>query len=55
MAEHDESHSPFPMHPARDHRTAERVMKAVLLVAAIAGVVLLLPMALAISAYMMAG
>lgn len=34
-----------PMRPARDHRAMEKVMKAVLIVAAIAGALLLLYMA----------
>ncbi|CAM5468110.1 hypothetical protein [Streptomyces avidinii] len=43
-----------PVRPARDHRALEKVMKAVLIVAAVAGALLLLYMALFIGIFVMA-
>ncbi|MGW1374436.1 hypothetical protein ACWD6P_09170 [Streptomyces sp. NPDC002446] len=44
MTEH-QGEPQAPMRPARDHRAAENAMKAVLIVAAAAGAILLLSMA----------
>ncbi|UUU44360.1 hypothetical protein [Streptomyces sp. NBC_00162] len=43
-----------PVRPARDHRALEKVMKAVLIVAAVAGALLLLYMAFFIGIFAMA-
>ncbi|MGY5128556.1 hypothetical protein [Streptomyces nigrescens] len=54
MSEHE--HSPgVPARPADAHRTAGTVMKAVLIVAAVAAAILLLYMAFFIGVFVMAG
>ncbi|MFG2142158.1 hypothetical protein [Streptomyces sp. NPDC048650] len=52
MSEHEDSPSTV-VQPARDHRRAETVMKTVLLVAAIAGAIVLLPMVFFIAVFAM--
>ncbi|MEU5236650.1 hypothetical protein ACH4UR_36450 [Streptomyces lydicus] len=54
MTEH-EGGPPFPMRSAHDHRTAEKVIKAVLIVAAVVGVPLLLYSAYFIGIFALAG
>ncbi|MYT18556.1 MULTISPECIES: hypothetical protein [unclassified Streptomyces] len=53
MIEHEDG-PPAAARPARDHRTAETVMKTVLIVAAIAGALVLLPMVFFIAVFAMA-
>ncbi|MFD5393353.1 hypothetical protein ACFWJW_03760 [Streptomyces sp. NPDC127097] len=52
MIEHEDG-PPAAVRPVPDHRTAETVMKTVLIVAAIAGALVLLPMIFLIAAFVM--
>ncbi|MEJ8653688.1 hypothetical protein WKI65_37990 [Streptomyces sp. MS1.AVA.3] len=52
MMEHEDG-PPAAVRPARDHRAAEAVMKTVLIVAAIAGALVLLPMVFFIATFAM--
>ncbi|MEU9488803.1 hypothetical protein AB0D83_35070 [Streptomyces decoyicus] len=52
MIEHEDG-SPAAVRPARDHRAAETVMKTVLIVAAIAGALVLLPMVFFVAVFAM--
>ncbi|MEU5209204.1 hypothetical protein [Streptomyces sp. NPDC020742] len=55
MIEHNGEDPAFPSHPARDRRTAESAIKAVLVVAAVAGAILLFFSVLFIGGYALSG
>lgn len=52
VMEHEDG-PPAAVRPARDHRAAETVMKAVLIAAAIAGALVLLPMVFFVAVFAM--